>query len=424
MVLLAADPAPELMRAAMQTGIRDVVTLPLSLEQLESSARAAAQWSRALRERVSGEETAVGALAGNLIAVAGAKGGVGTTTVAIHLALAAARSAPGRPGVPGRLRPPEGRPARLHGHAVPAQRRRPRRGRRRDLRPPPAGDAVHAPRGRAAAARPRRGRARRGGRLDRRAQRARRGPRPPRADRRRPRRDGLRGERDRRRDGLQGRSSSPRRTSSRCAACGGCATCGGGCRCARTTRTRSCCSTRPRASARSSPTSRARSSAAGSPRRRSRPTSPRFEAAVNTGSPARLEDQKLRGELRGARDRARGAARRRRPRRRRRRAARPARPAVRRARPDHRRVRRHPAAAADRRAAAVADRARGLHVHARRPRRARGLARAGDRHDATPRRTARTPTWRWRTCRRRGARARRSTVPRTTPCACGSRCPS
>ena len=59
--------------------------------------RAAAQWSRALRERVSGEETAVGALAGNLIAVAGAKGGVGSTTVAIHLALAAARNAPGRP---------------------------------------------------------------------------------------------------------------------------------------------------------------------------------------------------------------------------------------------------------------------------------------------------------------------------------------
>jgi pilus assembly protein CpaE len=97
MLLLAADPAPELMRTAMQTGIRDVVALPLSLEQLESSARAAAQWSRALRERVSGEETAVGALAGNLIAVAGAKGGVGSTTVAIHLALAAARNAPGRP---------------------------------------------------------------------------------------------------------------------------------------------------------------------------------------------------------------------------------------------------------------------------------------------------------------------------------------
>ena len=97
MVLLARETAPELMRAAMQAGIRDVVTLPLSLEQLESSVRAAAQWSRALRDRVSGEESAVGALAGQLIAVAGSKGGVGTTTVAMHLALAAARSAPGRP---------------------------------------------------------------------------------------------------------------------------------------------------------------------------------------------------------------------------------------------------------------------------------------------------------------------------------------
>ena len=32
-----------------------------------------------------------------LVAVAGAKGGVGCTTVALHLALAAARGAPGRP---------------------------------------------------------------------------------------------------------------------------------------------------------------------------------------------------------------------------------------------------------------------------------------------------------------------------------------
>jgi pilus assembly protein CpaE len=97
MVLLAAEPAPEVMRTAMQAGIRDVVALPLSLDQLETSVRAATQWSRALRERVAGEESAVGALGGQLIAVAGSKGGVGATTVAMHLALAAARSAPGRP---------------------------------------------------------------------------------------------------------------------------------------------------------------------------------------------------------------------------------------------------------------------------------------------------------------------------------------
>src|SRR5204862_7704495 len=36
MVLLAPDPTPELMRTAMQAGIRDVVALPLSLDQLET----------------------------------------------------------------------------------------------------------------------------------------------------------------------------------------------------------------------------------------------------------------------------------------------------------------------------------------------------------------------------------------------------
>ena len=97
LVLIAADDSPDLLRAAMQAGLRDVVSLPLSLEQLESSVRAAAQWSRALRERVTGEESAAGGLGGRLIAVAGAKGGVGTTTVALQLALAATRALPGRP---------------------------------------------------------------------------------------------------------------------------------------------------------------------------------------------------------------------------------------------------------------------------------------------------------------------------------------
>src|SRR3954464_2537483 len=97
LVLIAADDSPEVLRAAMQAGLRDVVSLPLSLEQLESSVRAASQWSRTMRERVAGEESAGAALGGRLIAVAGAKGGVGTTTVCLQLALAAVRAAPGRP---------------------------------------------------------------------------------------------------------------------------------------------------------------------------------------------------------------------------------------------------------------------------------------------------------------------------------------
>ena len=97
LVLIAADDSPEMFRAAMQAGLRDVVSLPLSLEQLEGSVRAASQWSRTMRDRVAGEESAGAALGGQLIGVAGSKGGVGTTTVCLQLALAAVRAAPGRP---------------------------------------------------------------------------------------------------------------------------------------------------------------------------------------------------------------------------------------------------------------------------------------------------------------------------------------
>src|SRR3954451_6236236 len=89
MILLAAEESPDLLRAAMQAGLRDVVGLPLALEPFEASVRAAAQWSRTLRDRVTGEET--GALGGQLVALAGAKGGVGTTTIAHPLGLAAPR---------------------------------------------------------------------------------------------------------------------------------------------------------------------------------------------------------------------------------------------------------------------------------------------------------------------------------------------
>ena len=97
LILLAAEDSPGLLRAAMQAGFRDVVALPLALESFEASVRSASQWSRTMRDRVTGEESAGASLGGQLIAVAGAKGGVGTTTVALHLGMAAARMAPGRP---------------------------------------------------------------------------------------------------------------------------------------------------------------------------------------------------------------------------------------------------------------------------------------------------------------------------------------
>jgi pilus assembly protein CpaE len=99
-VLLVRKPTPELLRAALQSGARDVLAVPPSLEELHGALRAAGDWARALAERTAGAAEAELAQrsAGTMIAVAGAKGGVGTTTVAVQVALEAAQ-APGDPTV-------------------------------------------------------------------------------------------------------------------------------------------------------------------------------------------------------------------------------------------------------------------------------------------------------------------------------------
>jgi pilus assembly protein CpaE len=98
-VVVAGEVTPEALRAGMQAGARDVVGLPLALEDLEAAVRAAATHGRTLRERVVGESeaAAAGGLAGRVVVVAGAKGGVGTSTIALHLALTAVAARPDRP---------------------------------------------------------------------------------------------------------------------------------------------------------------------------------------------------------------------------------------------------------------------------------------------------------------------------------------
>jgi pilus assembly protein CpaE len=97
LVLVVAEDSPELLRSGMQAGARDVIAAPVGLEQLEMSLLAAASWTHALRRRA--ERDAGGELIGigRIVTVVGAKGGVGTTTVAVHLALAAREL--GEPGV-------------------------------------------------------------------------------------------------------------------------------------------------------------------------------------------------------------------------------------------------------------------------------------------------------------------------------------
>jgi pilus assembly protein CpaE len=93
LVLLARSRSAEMLRTALRAGFRDVATLPLSLEDLSSTLEAAGAWARAVRARMAGADDDPIPALGRMVAVAGAKGGVGTTTVAVHLALAAAAAA-------------------------------------------------------------------------------------------------------------------------------------------------------------------------------------------------------------------------------------------------------------------------------------------------------------------------------------------
>ncbi|MBM9504486.1 AAA family ATPase [Actinacidiphila acididurans] len=89
-VLLTADPSPAMLTAAMNSGARGVASLPLSYDDLGARVDAAATWALGVRRHLTPGRTALPAVAGGtLIAVAGAKGGVGTTVTAVQLALAA-----------------------------------------------------------------------------------------------------------------------------------------------------------------------------------------------------------------------------------------------------------------------------------------------------------------------------------------------
>jgi pilus assembly protein CpaE len=95
-VLISRDSGAGMLAAAMEAGARGVVRLPVSFTDVQTRLTSAAAWSLRLRSRRADEDDPDNATrVGQVVAVAGAKGGCGATTVAAQLALSAARS-PGR----------------------------------------------------------------------------------------------------------------------------------------------------------------------------------------------------------------------------------------------------------------------------------------------------------------------------------------
>jgi pilus assembly protein CpaE len=97
LLLLSEEFSPEVFSAAMDAGARGVLRYPVSLEDLESRLTSAAEWVTQMRRHlVSDTGDSDLSSRGRLVAVHGAKGGVGTTTLAVHLAHDSVTRVPGR----------------------------------------------------------------------------------------------------------------------------------------------------------------------------------------------------------------------------------------------------------------------------------------------------------------------------------------
>ncbi|MEU8525005.1 AAA family ATPase [Streptomyces sp. NPDC048629] len=91
-ILVTADASQGLYQAAADSGARGLVGLPLSYEELAQRVQAAAAWSVGVRRHLGQGPDVLSGPGGMVVTVSGAKGGVGTTLIAVQLALAAQAS--------------------------------------------------------------------------------------------------------------------------------------------------------------------------------------------------------------------------------------------------------------------------------------------------------------------------------------------
>lgn len=95
-VLIAEEATAETFGAAMAAGARGVVSTEPTLAELQGRVEAAAEWARTMRRHFEpSEEGPPPGRVGTVVAVCGGKGGTGATTIAVHLAVAAATAGRG-----------------------------------------------------------------------------------------------------------------------------------------------------------------------------------------------------------------------------------------------------------------------------------------------------------------------------------------
>ncbi|GAA3754755.1 pilus assembly protein CpaE [Spinactinospora alkalitolerans] len=93
-ILIVDSVDPDVFTNAMEAGARGVLSAGATIEELEARVTTAAEWSQTLRRHLEAAslDVPVSGRRGSIITVSGGKGGTGTTTTAVHLALTAARA--------------------------------------------------------------------------------------------------------------------------------------------------------------------------------------------------------------------------------------------------------------------------------------------------------------------------------------------
>lgn len=91
-LLLIERVEAESLTAAMDAGVRAVLTLPPSVEQYTARLQSALDWAGAAQRRMEGEQEIAGRAIGRIVAMVGAKGGVGVSTLSVLTARECART--------------------------------------------------------------------------------------------------------------------------------------------------------------------------------------------------------------------------------------------------------------------------------------------------------------------------------------------